>query len=277
MINNYKSKNEKNKIFDCITFFDENLLVNARFEILNDVVDYFIICESAFDHKGKAKKINFKLLNKKFENKIRHIVINENFPNLKDGWSAESYQREKIQEGLKDASSNDLIMYSDSDEIPNPKIIKSISLKKKYAIFLQKVYVYKINVFNENETPWEGTRICKKKDLKSFTHLRKKIRSKNLKKSFFKFYIEKNIELITEGGWHFNNMYHSSIISKKLQTFQHSQFNQKKYSDEEEIKKRILNLEDLYNRNHKYKKVNIDDSYPEFIRLNQKIFKEFIS
>ena len=277
MINNYKSKNEKNKIFDCITFFDENLLVNARFEILNDVVDHFIICESAFDHKGKAKKINFKLLNKKFENKIRHIVINENFPNLRDGWSVESYQREKIQEGLKDASSNDLIMYSDSDEIPNPKIIKSISLKKKYAIFLQKVYVYKINVFNENETPWEGTRICKKKDLKSFTHLRKKIRSKNLKKSFFKFYIEKNIELITEGGWHFNNMYHSSIISKKLQTFQHSQFNQKKYSDEEEIKKRILNLEDLYNRNHKYKKVNIDDSYPEFIRLNQKIFKEFIS
>jgi len=277
MINNYKSKNEKNKIFDCITFFDENLLVNARFEILNDVVDYFIICESAFDHKGKAKKINFKLLNKKFENKIRHIVINENFPNLKDGWSVESYQREKIQEGLKDASSNDLIMYSDSDEIPNPKIIKNISLKKKYAVFLQKFYVYKINVFNENETPWEGTRICKKKDLKSFTHLRKKIRSKNLKKSFFKFYIEKNIELITEGGWHFNNMYHSSIISKKLQTFQHSQFNQKKYSDEEEIKKRILNLEDLYNRNHKYKKVNIDDSYPEFIRLNQKIFKEFIS
>lgn len=277
MINNYKLKNKKNKIFDCITFFDENLLVNTRFEILNDVVDYFIVCESAFDHKGKAKKINFKLLNKKFENKIRHIVINENFPNLRDGWSVESYQREKIQEGLKDASSNDLIMYSDSDEIPNPKIIKSISLKKKYAIFLQKFYVYKINVFNENETPWEGTRICKKKDLKSFTHLRKKIRSKNLKKSFFKFYIEKNIELITEGGWHFNNMYHSSIISKKLQTFQHSQFNQKKYSDEEEIKRRILNLEDLFNRNHKYKKVNIDDSYPEFIRLNQKIFKEFIS
>ena len=48
MINNYKSKKEKNKIFDCITFFDENLLVNARFEILNEVVDYFIICESAF-------------------------------------------------------------------------------------------------------------------------------------------------------------------------------------------------------------------------------------
>ena len=31
----------KNKIYDCVTFFDENLLVAARFEILKDVVDYF--------------------------------------------------------------------------------------------------------------------------------------------------------------------------------------------------------------------------------------------
>ena len=129
----------KNKIFDCITFFDENLLVNARFEILNDVVDYFIICESAFDHKGKEKKINFKLLNKKFENRIKHIVINENFPNLEDGWSVESFQREKIQEGLSAASADDLIMYSDSDEIPHPKILKDISLKKKIWYFFTKV------------------------------------------------------------------------------------------------------------------------------------------
>ena len=46
----------KNKIFDCITFFNENLLTNARFEILKDVVDYFVICESQFDYRGKKKK-----------------------------------------------------------------------------------------------------------------------------------------------------------------------------------------------------------------------------
>ena len=47
----------KNKIYDCITFFDENILVNLRFEILKDVVDYFIVCESNFDHKGEKKKL----------------------------------------------------------------------------------------------------------------------------------------------------------------------------------------------------------------------------
>ena len=47
---------DNNKIFDCITFFDENLIVNARFEILDKVVDYFVICESAFKQKRKKKK-----------------------------------------------------------------------------------------------------------------------------------------------------------------------------------------------------------------------------
>ena len=43
------------KLFDCITFYDENLITNARFEILNDIVDYFIVCESTYDHSGKKK------------------------------------------------------------------------------------------------------------------------------------------------------------------------------------------------------------------------------
>ena len=48
----------KNRIFDCITFFDENLLTNLRFEILNKVVDFFIVCESKYDQKGNPKNNN---------------------------------------------------------------------------------------------------------------------------------------------------------------------------------------------------------------------------
>ena len=153
----------KNRIFDCITFFDENLLTNARIEILNNVVDYFVICESKFDHKGNKKKINFNLINKKYSEKVRHIIIDENFPDLFAGWEIEAFQREKIIESISDASDEDYIMYSDSDEIPNPIKLKEFNLKKKYGIFLQKFFVYKINVFNRYETPWQGTRICKKK------------------------------------------------------------------------------------------------------------------
>ena len=57
----------KNKIFDCITFFRENFITNLRFEILNDVVDYFVVCESKYDHRGNSKSLNFNLKNSKFK------------------------------------------------------------------------------------------------------------------------------------------------------------------------------------------------------------------
>ena len=133
----------KKKVFDCITFFNENPLVNARLEILKDVVDYFIICESKYDYRGFKKKINFKLINKKFKNRVRHLVLTNKFPDTKNLWKSEEYQREKIFDGIKDADSEDFIMYSDSDEIPNPEVLKKIKLNKKYAVLLMNMYVYK--------------------------------------------------------------------------------------------------------------------------------------
>ena len=47
------------KIVDCITFFDNNLMFNLRYKVLEKYVDYFIVCESSFDHNGKKKKKKF--------------------------------------------------------------------------------------------------------------------------------------------------------------------------------------------------------------------------
>ena len=267
---------KKNKIFDCITFYDENLITNARIEILNKYVDYFIICESRYDHKGNKKEINFNLENKNYEKKVRHLIIEKNFPDVSNGWKVEEFQREYILNGLKDASENDIILYSDSDEIPNPIKISNLELNKKYAIFMQKFFVYKLNVFNKYESPWEGTRACKKKALKSVNFLRKKILKKNLNKPFWKFNLEKNIQIINDGGWHFNNLYSPNKISKKLQTFQHSEFKSKKFSSVDLIKSKMENLEDLFGRNHKYEKVIINNEYPEYILNNLDLFKEHI-
>ena len=73
----------------------QNILTNLRFEILDKLVDFFVICESKYDHKGNFKKINFSLLNEKFKNKVRHIIIDDKFPS-NDGWECEKFQREKI-------------------------------------------------------------------------------------------------------------------------------------------------------------------------------------
>ncbi len=267
----------KKKIYDCIIFFDENFLVNARLNILKDVVDYFIICESYYNYRNQKKKINFKLIDKKFQNRVRHIILKDKFPDSKNLWKSEEYQREMIFQGIKDAKPDDLIMYSDADEIPNPMVLKKIIIKKKYAIFMMNMYVYKLNLFNQYETPWQGTRICEKKDLKSFSFLRKKVLVKNLKKNFFrKLFLEKNIDLIQNGGWHFNNLNKPAVISKKLKSFAHSEFSRKKFSSIKIIKKKIKMHIDLFNRGHIYKLVKIDNTYPKFITNNLKLFKNYI-
>ena len=46
----------KNKIIDCITFFDNNFMFELRYNILFNQVDYFVVCESEYDHKGNKKK-----------------------------------------------------------------------------------------------------------------------------------------------------------------------------------------------------------------------------
>ena len=264
------------KIYDCITFFDENLLTNLRFEILKDVVDYFIVCESKFDHKRREKDINFSLINKDLKNKVKHLVINEPFPSNLNYWQIEEFQREKLLEAIKEVNPEDFIMYSDSDEIPNPDILKNINLKKKYGIFLQNFYVYNLDTFNHYETPWEGTRICMKKNLKSITYLRKKIKKSNLKKPFWKIHISKDIECFNNGGWHFNNFYSPEKISIKLKTYQHIEFAPERFSAPDVINKKIKNLEDLFERGHKYRKVGIKEILPDYVIKNYNKIKEKI-
>ena len=265
------------KIIDCVTFFQENLQMELRFSILKNIVDKFVVCESIYDHRGRTKTINFSKDDyPEVKDKIEHIILTKKFPIENTPWQNQATQREYIFTALANTNDDDYIMFSDSDEIPNPKLLKNLSLKNKFAIFMQKFFVYKLNVFNKYESPWEGTRACKKKDLKSVNFLRKKILKKNLNKPFWKFSLEKNIQIINDGGWHFNNLYSPYKISKKLQTFQHSEFEAKEFSSVDLIKSKIEKLEDLFGRNHKYEKVVINNEYPEYILNNLDLFKEHI-
>ena len=60
------------KIFDCFMYFDEEIILDLRLNILNKYVDYFVIVESIFTHKGEKRDLKFNL--KKFE-KFKHKII----------------------------------------------------------------------------------------------------------------------------------------------------------------------------------------------------------
>ena len=125
----------RDKIIDCITFFDNDFMFDLRYNILYDVVDFFVICESKFDHRNNKKKINFKILEKYNKVKIKHFILNKEFPKKNNIWENQAYQREFLLENLTFASPDDYILFSDPDEIPNPEILKNFRLEKIRNIF----------------------------------------------------------------------------------------------------------------------------------------------
>ena len=141
---------------------------------------------------------------------------------------------------------------------------------------MQKFFNFKFNLYNKYEGPWEGTRVCKKKNLKSIDFMRQKVKSKNLNYKFYRIDKEKNIELFTDGGWHFNNIMSPELISLKLRTFAHSEFSEKKFSDINIIKSKIENKIDLFERGHKYEKIILDNAFPKYLIENYEKYKFFI-
>ena len=159
-------------IYDCFQYFNEDHMVDIRLNILNDHVDYFVISESTKTHQGKSKKINFDPNRfSKFKNKIKFIIADydgKKFEKHTGGESPiEQHQRNSLRKGIKDASPEDLIILSDTDEIPDLKKIGEIKDNKKYIAFSQKMFMYKLNLQNLDESNWIGSKITKKKYLSS--------------------------------------------------------------------------------------------------------------
>ena len=88
---------------------------------------------------------------------------------------------------------------------------------------------------------------------------------------------EKSIEIFKNGGWHFNNVMKPNEISKKLKTFAHKEFSKKEFSSPEIIEKKISKKIDLFDRGHKYKVINLNKKFPDYILNNLKNLKEFIA
>ena len=259
------------KIFDCFLYNGENLILDLRLNILSKYIEKFIIIESRYDHQGNKKKLNFKLDKfKKFESKIIYLII-ENFPEKLSNWERENFQRNYITNGLSSAGADDYVIISDVDEIPDLTKINILG-NFKFSVFEQKMYYYKINLLNKTNPFWYGSRVCKKKYLKSPQWLRNQ---KIKKYPFWKFNkIKWNI--IKNGGWHFSFLMSPEEIKKKLASFAHSEYNNRKYTNLKKIEDSIKNKTDLFDRPILYEKIIFDKTFPDYVVNNKEKFKDWI-
>ena len=268
------------KLYDCFSYWDEDLLLDLRLNILNDYVDYFVIVEGNKTWQNNPKKLRFNL-NKfsKFKDKIIYIPV-EDMPDGDDPYLRENFQRNCITRGIEKADDKDLILISDLDEIPNPKKIENFQKSQRYAVFKQKHFYYKFNLQSQKNPFWFGSRICVKRYLKSPQWLRD---LKFKKRPFWRIDKFRLNNIIYDGGWHFCNLKKPDDLLYKYknlcETDDPFHFNDKideKYLRLDEITKRIKNKEDIIGRDDKFEKILIDDSYPDHIIKNKNFYKDWI-
>jgi len=254
------------KIFDCFMYFDEEVVLDLRLNILNPVIDYFIIVESTFNHKGEKRKLKFDIKKyKKFEKKIIYLIFDEEPSNIEqvlktdnEGEKSRKYilnaafrengQRNYILKGLEFANEKDLILISDVDEIPNLEKIDWNTINDQIILFKQDMFYYKLNL-KLPDLIWSGTKACKKKYLKSPQWLRN---IKDKKYSFFRidtFFSKKkyiNIKFIENGGWHFSNIKTAAEIEHKLKSYLHHREFDLNPMSKKEIEDIIKNKQAIY-------------------------------
>ena len=229
------------KIYDCFMFFDEEMLLDLRLNIMNKYVDKFVITEATYMHSGKPKKLLFDI-NKflKFKDKINYIVIDEppaDLIKINENDSAnekhskmitnakkrEVFQINKAQEGIDNADADDFIIISDLDEIPNLEKVDLKKINQKLIFFKQKMFYYKLNLLHKS-LPWYGSKACKKKYFKTPEWLRSIKNKKYPNWRIDVLFSEKkysDIYFVTDGGWHFSNIKEPEELEKKLLNFLH--------------------------------------------------------
>jgi len=266
------------KIYDCVQFFNEENVLDLRLNILNEFVDFFVIVESTTDHQGNEKKLYFDIGKfKKFEKKIIYIAVEDTAAIIKKSHIGqnslvERHQRNSILKGLNNCDDDDLVIISDVDEIPDLNKLNLFD-KKNYAVFSQKKFDYKLNLLNETEGDWHGSKICLKKKLKSPQWLRG---LKFKKYPFWRFDKIKNIQIIKDGGWHFSYLQSPDKIIKKITSFSHGERNKPEFVNIQNIEEKIRNQQNIINLGFSYKKVNLDNTFPKYIIDNRDKFKEWI-
>ena len=291
------------KFIDCFMYYDEDLILDIRLNILNKFVSYFVICEANFNHNGSKREFQFDIKKfSKFKDKIIYIQLKEqpkkikiinmsdslNIKNSKildNALLRENFQRNYLLNKIKDFNNEDLIIISDLDEIPN---LENFVYKAKITFFEQKMFYYKLNLIHKNFT-WYGSKIVKKKHLINPQWLRN-IKSKKYPLWRLDIIFSKtkynSINFIKDGGWHFTNIKSAEKIDHKMKNFLHHLEYEESGLNVKDVEKIIAEKKVFYNHNadKREKKWNAqiflekerDQFLPEYILKNRSKFKDWL-
>lgn len=267
-------------VYDCIPFFNELDILKLRMHIMAPYVDKFVIEEASVTFSGEPKPMVFaqnREMFAEFEDKILYVPVENSPMSGVTTHERDYFQKNQLIRAMGECAPEDIIIFSDVDEIPNPKelteVIARFDVSKVYH-FAQRLFYCFLNMEEisgnllsiTGEFPgigkkqWLGTKVC------SFA---------NIPKEGIVFLREVPVTdpasvRVADGGWHFGYMGGNGEkdvakrIGEKVKAAAHQEYNTSRYLTE--AVDRLLCGEDIFDRDAKFIRVEIDESYPEYLR-----------
>lgn len=265
-------------VYDSFQFFNELDILKLRMNVLKDVVDYFVISESTVTFSGDPKPLYYnenKEMFKEFEHKIIHNIVDDT-PMDCNAFMRDHHQKCAVVRGLKDCKPDDIVIFSDVDEIPNPDTLKellpNVEDGKIYMLAQRLFYCYLdmeevsgnlLSVTGEfdgvEKKQWLGTKVCRYSVLDNYTT--EELRNKEQKAIGVR---------VPNGGWHFSYMgggkkqSTADRVKYKIKSAAHQEYNNRHILWN--VRKNIKNMQDIFGRDSKLQLVEIDETYPKYLR-----------
>ena len=276
-------------VYDCFQFFNELDILKLRLHVLGPIVDKFVISEATETFSGMKKPLYYeenKEVFAEFADKIIHVVV-EDTPQG-DTHARDTFQKNAVGRGLVECKDDDIIIFSDLDEIPNPVKVEEIIADCKDGIvyhMAQRLFYCYLNMeevsgkllsyagdFDEiSHKQWIGSKMCSYKLL----------REQNLTLGQLRFPERKKIGIRVEnGGWHFGYMggHGETDIRKRVQdkvvSAAHQEYN--KIEVLSDVADKIKDGQDIFGRDAKFVMRTIDKTYPEYLQKHQDEYAHLI-
>lgn len=274
-------------VYDCFQFFNELDILKLRLHVMSPVVDRFVISEATETFSGMKKPLYYeenKEMFAQFQDKIIHVVVDD----TPEGYThdRDTFQKNAVGRGLQGCQDDDIIIFSDLDEIPNPKrveeIIADCEAGKVYHLAQRLFYCY-LNMEEVSgnllaycgefpgveQRKWLGSKICRYSLAKTMPL--GELRWPKCKEFGIR---------VENGGWHFGYMGGSGEkdvrkrVTEKVQSAAHQEYN--KRSVLAEVSDKIQDGEDIFGRDASFILAEIDDSFPEYLRCHREEYTHLI-
>ena len=263
------------KVIDCFMYNGEDEILDLRIEELNSIVDEFWVIEGSHTFTGIPKEPRFEkqALSKNWPlSKMKYYPYTPLAPQSNDPWENEFAQRNYIGNLIEKNDVNDLILFSDVDEIPKLDAVLTArnDSSSTHFGFEMTTHYFKLN-FVLVEPPRFAKQVIAIAFLAgalkdhSAQQLRLGIRDQSIP-----------ARIIQNAGWHFSYLMSNQQILEKIRAFSHQEFNTPEFINDISVKRTLKTRVDLYLRNEHVWGFCKLDSLPQSVRDNRRKYRRHL-